>query len=538
MARSEKLQDRLGFIDGIQASVARRLEKFSVVLEGRSQIFVPILLALYLWILKSERIKPLWHDELYTYYIAQAPSFGKMLEWTRTIDLNPPLYYIAVRLTFHALHPGPFSVRLPSMIAYFVATLCVYQFVRRRLTAFYGFLGALVLLSSPFNLYSYEARPYALALAFMGILTLGWQRAIEDDRPRSWTAMFFILVGGFGMLLSHVLAAVAYAALLLTEVIRFAMRRKPAWILWICLALPLSACITYLQPIQNHDSGSFPGQFQASIVQLLAAYSEIWIGLASFLGLAMIAIVLLTGKSEYPIIKRAQSGFSWPEKILALGFCCVPVVVVLVFMHSHSAYFPRYGMPAIFGVGILVPWFISKWTATSSRAALICSIIFIFGIVTPASIARHLQQAVQPAPPKTSDLTGESAAPVNTVLPNLPFVDASGLTFLEMNSRESNAFLSRVYYLTDEHAAIKYANATIFEGLPNLRGKFPIQANIIPYEEFIQQHSTFLVLGTYNYPEDWLLRKLLADHATLRFLGDFPTGYKDEHLYEVTLAHP
>ena len=40
-----------------------------------------ILLALYVWILKSERIKRLWHDELYTFYIAQAPTFDKMMEW-------------------------------------------------------------------------------------------------------------------------------------------------------------------------------------------------------------------------------------------------------------------------------------------------------------------------------------------------------------------------------------------------------------------------------------------------------------------------
>ena len=76
-------------------------------------------------------------------------------------------------------------------------------------------------------------------------------------------------------------------------------------------------------------------------------------------------------------------------------------------------------------------------------------------------------------------------------------------------------------------AAVKYANATIFEGFPALKGKFPVRGNIMPYQEFIQRHSRFLVLGTYNYPEDWLLRKLLADHATLRFLGDYGTGYKD-----------
>jgi len=522
----------------LQTSISRQLDNIANSIEGRPILLFSMLTALYLWILKGERVKPLWHDELFTYYIAQAPTFGKMLEWTRTIDLNPPLYYIAARLTFHFMHPGPASVRLPSMIAFAVATSCLYQFVRRRLTPLYGTLAALVLLSSSFNLYSYEARPYAMVLGFMGIVALSWQRAIEAKKPRSWLALLFIVLGGFGMLLSHVLAAVAYASLLLTEAIRFYLRRKPDWILWIALALPLSACVTYLQPIQNHSAGSFPQLFQASVTQLFGAYADIWVPVASLLGVAMIAIILLAPADGNGVVASTKYGFSWPEKILALGFCLVPLVVILVFMHSHSAFFPRYGMPAIFGVAILIAWFVARWTATSSKAALICSIAFVFGIVTPASIARHIQNVIQPQKMESSDLTGQSGVPVSQVLPDLPFVDAGGLTFLEMNSREDVTFLSRVYYLNDRQAAIRYANATIFEGFPFLKGKFPIRANIMPYQQFIQEHPKFLVLGTYNYPEDWLLRKLLADHATLRFLGDYPTGYKDEQLYEVTLDHP
>ena len=538
MASTQQTTSNANFQERIKAKCARYLEKTAAILELRSTSIVAFLFLLYVWIVKSERIKPLWHDELFTYYIAQAPTFSKMIEWTQTIDLNPPLYYIAARLAFLVMHPGMFSVRFPSMVAYLVATLCLYLFVRRRLTPLYGCLAALVLLSSSFNIYSYEARPYAMVLGFTGILALAWQRAIEEGKPRRWVALLFVVIGGFGMLLSHVLASVAYAALLLTEAIRYFMRRKPDWILWVCLAIPLTACITYFQPIQNHSSGAFPQQFQASVLQLLAAYSDLWLGIASLLALAIIVIVLLSQNVALPSRSTKQHSFILYEMILALGFCCVPFVVVAVFMHSRSAYFPRYGMPAIFGAGILVPWFIARWTETSSRAALICCLFFVFGVITPSSLARHLQNFAQPTELTTTDLTGDSSVPLSKIMQNLPLVDASGLTFLEMNSRESSTFLSRVYYLNDLQAAIHYSNATIFEGFPYLKDKFPIQGNIEPYQEFIQHHSKFLVFGTYNYPEDWVLRKLLADHATLRFLGDFSSGYKDEQLYEVTLDRP
>jgi hypothetical protein len=43
------------------------------------------------------------------------------------------------------------------------------------------------------------------------------------------------------------------------------------------------------------------------------------------------------------------------------------------------------------------------------------------------------------------------------------------------------------------------------------------------------------VLGTPDYPEDWLIPKLIADKAELNFLGELPRGYKDQMLFEVRM---
>ncbi len=68
-----------------------------------------------------------------------------------------------------------------------------------------------------------------------------------------------------------------------------------------------------------------------------------------------------------------------------------------------------------------------------------------------------------------------------------------------------------------------------------LKNYFPIRARVVPYREFLAAHPVFLVLGTPDYPEDWLLRALLAGHADVRYLGEFPELYKDTQLYEVTV---
>src|SRR5207302_1016243 len=118
----------------------------------------------------------------------------------------------------------------------------------------------------------------------------------------------------------------------------------------------------------------------------------------------------------------------------------------------------------------------------------------------------------------------------------LPLVDASGLTFFEMNKREDPEILAHVFYLTDHDAAIRYAHATIFEGTGILRDYFPIRGTVMPYRDFVSQNSHFFVLGTPDYPEDWLIPKLMDDGAELDFKGELRSSYKDQMIFEVTMS--
>jgi len=68
-----------------------------------------------------------------------------------------------------------------------------------------------------------------------------------------------------------------------------------------------------------------------------------------------------------------------------------------------------------------------------------------------------------------------------------------------------------------------------------LKRYFPIRANVDQYSSFTRRYRQFLVLGTYDYPEDWLLRKLSADGAMLVPIGYYDIPYKDHTVYKVTL---
>jgi hypothetical protein len=128
----------------------------------------------------------------------------------------------------------------------------------------------------------------------------------------------------------------------------------------------------------------------------------------------------------------------------------------------------------------------------------------------------------------------ETCARTQRLDPSIPLVDASGLTFVEMDHREDASTLTRVFYLTDPIASTQYSHANIFEGMALERSLFPMRANVSTYTDFIEHHRRFFVLGDYNFPEDWLLRKLQADGATLRMLGPTKNSYRDKDLYEVS----
>jgi Dolichyl-phosphate-mannose-protein mannosyltransferase len=521
---------------GIRSQLIRFLNATAVLLEHESWMLFAIMLLPYLgYIGTHARFRPLWHDELYTYYIAQAPTFDQMLHETRTLDLNPPLSYMAVRFVFRFLHPGNVSARLPSMVAFFTAALLLYSFVRRRTNRVYGTLGALLLLGSTYKGYALEARPYALVLGFLGVAAVGWQRATEEGDRGRWWGLLLLVLGGFGMLLSHVLATIAYGAFFFAEFVRLIERRKPDWLLWICLLLPLSSMHLYKSQVQSHGAGAFPSVFQASLSRLVEQDHEFWTDLCTLLALTMVTILVVRGRSLGSESEAGGEGFSVAERALAAYLFLMPVMITLLFMRSHSAYFGRYGMPAVFGAAILVPWLIAYWSRGDRVAGLLGVVVFFFWIIPPTAIIKYGGLLLHPAAAANPELTGDSPVPLAQIDPALPLVDASGLTFMEMNSREDGKFLSRVYYLTDAQAALQYSHATIFEGLDTVKHAFQLKGNVEPYKQFIQEHPRFLVYGTFDYAEDWLLRKLLADGASLRFLGDFSGGYKDSTLYEVTI---
>ncbi len=474
------------------------------------------------------------HDELFTLYISRAQSLHDLFRDIRLIDLNPPLSYLLTRLSLRLIPAEALACRLPEMLAFLVAMLTLFTFVRRRMGTLFGLLAAALFFSSLAGEVAVLARPYALLLAFFMLALVHWQSAV-DPRQRRAVALLALVLSVAAMLLSHVFALLAWSALAAAELARSLRRRRPDLPVVLALTLPLVAGLTYLPLLRNHAASSFPLAFQPTGEDVFVFYFSHIDRELTTLWLTAVAILLLLGRRR---LRGSSTFFFTPAEWTAIIVVfALPAVQIALLMHTHGAFFPRYGVVACLAAALLATSFLAWWTARDLRAALLASIIalLISGQVNlafdglPIFFNRHPLRASEPAIEPC-----QVCALADSIDPTLPLVDSSGLTFLEMDHRESAELLRRVFYLTDPAASTQFAHATIFEGMPLERELFPIRSHVEAYPNFVREHPHFFVYGQYDYPEDWLLRKLQADGADLRVRGRVDAQYRDRELYEVT----
>lgn len=511
---------RTGLATGLRASI-----KFFEASPWLS--FGAVSIVYVLATLRQSNIRMLWHDEIFTFHISQAPTISELFSEVRSIDLNPPLSYLLTRLSFRLFGVNTLACRLPEMVAFLAAMLFLFLFLRARLGTLYSCLAASLLFASPAGELATEARPYALVLCFVCLSLLAWQQA----RQRKASAIPMLLLGVFGMLLSHIFAALAWGVFAVVELIYLWRSRDRSYRYLAVWCIPLVSAILYAPMVHSHGASMFPSAFQPNFGTMTFFYSN-QLQLATIVGLlsALVFFPSVRSRELTPIDTLLDSS----EWLSIIGLTIAPCLLIGFLILRKAAFFPRYGVIATLGIvttaAVLTAW----WNRLDKNAAAfaILAAFLVSGVAADAGreLLHHRLVSSQEPVPFPCDICRETAE----LDPSLPLVDASGLTFTEMNQYADVATLSRLYYLTDPSGAEKYAHASIFEGEAVIARTFRFKGKVLPYATFIVEHPKFFVYGTYDYPEDWLLRKLQDDGATIRVLKPGFGSYKDRDLYEVT----
>ena len=509
------------------------------------------------------------HDELFTFYIAQAPSLRQLLNLTHTRDLHPPLSYLLVRSSFAIFGVSSWSCRLPFLLAFLATGALLYFFVTRLLSPVYGLIATLILWSSPYAHLAAEARPYAMIVCFAALLLVSWYDVVEGDGlPGKRWAFALVVAGGFGLLLSHVLGVLAYGAFFAAEIIRLWVRRKPDWRLWTALTVPLASVLTYVPLIRNRSDVLFSEYSQASPRRLAICYWEHFRYLVTpFTLILLIAIAWpFVAKQRDPASRSHSLASDIALRSLLLFLFLVPLEILILFARTGTPFYERYGVVALIPCAVFPALLLGYRThgdrsVAGGMAALLAVLLILnssgkawlienLANVAPPKIAARLLYlvALPPVapPPLKSPLIPSylestlnavpSVSHLDAVDPDLPLVAGSGPTFLELDKYESAALTERLYLLTNHEAAATIAHSTVCDHYELLKGVFPIRGQVEPYCAFLSQHSQFLVLGGYNYPDTWVLRKLEADGARLSIVGTYDDGIIEEHqIYKVSI---
>jgi len=554
----------------------RVLQAISRFVETRGWVAVAAVTSVCGWIrLNSLASRHLDHDELYTFYIAQAPTLRQLLALTRTIDLHPPLSYLLIRASFAIFGVSSWSCRLPSVLAFFFTVALVFWLAKRILSPLYGIISVLLLWSVPFTYQADEARPYSLLLCFTALMLVSWYRAAEvsadfisHDRR---LALLTLTLGGFGLLLSHVLGVLPYAAFFAAELVRFSIRRKADWGLWTALLAPAISGLTYLPLIRTHSGILFTDEYHATPMRIVSFYS--WS--IRFLPIPLMLVALLA--CLWPVLRRRASQDQrqaippapLPALLRPLGFllCClalIPLGVGILFAHTDTAFFDRYGIVVMIPIALVPALLLGFRTQRNQMAGVavtlvLCATLFLntsgklwlieqLGNFAPPRVARYALNALALPPIITERVkprvaphlqTALDAAPsvsnLDAIDPDLPLVANTGLTFLEIDRQGDAELTKRLYLLNDRQAAASIAHDTVFENYDRLEKVFPIRGKVEPYCAFISEHPRFLALGAYNHPQGWLLKKLDMDGADLHIIGTYGGITEEAQLYEVTV---
>jgi hypothetical protein len=480
--------------------------------EGNIGLVLAVFTVLYafgFWVAASH--KPFWFDEIFTYQLAQLPHIGDIWRALRQgIELNPPLLFWTTWILHRIFGGGPVVTRLPAAIGYWVMTICLYHFVRRRTRPVYGLFGAFFPLFTFAGTFRLEARGYAFELGFAALALLCWQFAADGLRRR-W-ALPGLTLSLAAAVSSHYYAAYLIGALLAAELVRaYVLRRLdyPCILAVACGALPLLAYRPLLGAVSQGAKHFWMSSPSSHVLY------ECYAGLVTpglILGLPVL-IYLAMYRGPVTLRDCHEDGLRpWDAAALAL-LALMPFAVFVAAFFVRLGFYDRYVILAAPAFAILCVCMLYQLT---SGSLVVASFLLRAGVLTcllPWSVWQAVTLLQAPLPVQAYRSKTIAPAPADK---DLPVVVADENLFLEDWLYHATGRKQQFVMLIDYQAAAQYANndtgqRSLYQG----SRWWPIPA--IDYHEFVSRHSEFL-LARLSVHADWMAQKLIADGAELRLV--------------------
>jgi hypothetical protein len=464
--------------------------------------------------------KEFWCDECFTSIIASVPQSSEI--WSALaagVDTNPPLSYLAVRVSRALFGPGLAATRLPSALGVLVMCLGLYRIVVRWLPPSYAVAAMLFPLVTAVYYYAYEARPYGLMLGSLGMALMAWQEAIEGPWRR--TALLGLGLSLAVAVSSHYYAVFAVIPLAAGELTRTYLRKRLDGPIWLAFAAGLAPLMFFL-PLIKATMEYIPG-FWAQAT--LATAPRFYIFLLQDAVPAMVAILILD-----PLVLRvsrwpgaadpdpnALSSFPTPQFIAAVGFAALPVVVVLLARLTTGAFTYRYALPAVLGLSLLVTDAGHRYARGRTAGGLLMVLVFLGWFCF--SSGRLLAKPGMRPRPDGEPVIQQAAAREGLALAgrdDLPILVADPDLYMELAYSLSQSRASRLAYVRIDGDLTHESRA-----LHRLRRWSPFPLSVMDVSSVLDSYDSFLVYKWKDNPtSNWIVPELAGRGAQVEVVGE------------------
>jgi hypothetical protein len=440
--------------------------------------------------------RPFWYDEVFTVVLSGLPSMTDVHRALATAaDTSAPGFYVIQRATSDLVAEPEVGFRLASIAALPIVSICLYLFARTHLDATSALVAAVTpLLSLLYHDYSVEARPYALAAAFLSMAMLAWQRL-----QTAWGA------AALGCSLAAAVwvnyhAVFALGPFIAAESVRTFVTSRVRWSVWMALTAGAAPLVVYwenLSELRRYYGDHY--WTKGSIADIIAGYDWFFelrdIGGAGFL-LAMALVLVLVVAACRPAASLAQRV---PLATLALiaGFIVLPWAVMLGGLAMGGGFTPRYGIGVIGGLSLGLAY-ASRFLSPRAPAAIVAVLLLSLGVRE----VRFWMGAPDSSPLTTADLARHDRMLARAPAGTLPVVVSNGLLFVPLAYYRRNRSTSRLVALIDTEAALQYSGTDSVDlDLAVLRRYF--DARIEDYDAFVARHDRFLLYSSPGRADWW-----------------------------------
>src|SRR5277367_3871686 len=108
-------------------------------------IVLAALTLLYVLAVLEANRRFVWFDELFTLDLAKARTLPLLFQVIRKFDFQPPAGYLLSRFSMELFGQSPFGLRFPSMLEFYVGSMALFFFARRKTGVPYAAAAVLIL---------------------------------------------------------------------------------------------------------------------------------------------------------------------------------------------------------------------------------------------------------------------------------------------------------------------------------------------------------------------------------------------------------